>query len=399
MSRYGALIKGDRVVWVLAVALAAVSFLSVYSASSNLAYLYGNGNTIAILGKHFIHLVLGFALMYGAHKIPYRYYAPLSTLLMPLAIILLLVTLIQGTTIGDANASRWIRIPFLGLSFQTSTLASLVLLIYIARYFHKNEGKPITFKASILPLLVPIVVVCGLVLPANLSTAAIIFVLANGVMFVGGYPFKNLLKLWGIGLAGVGLFLLVVLAFPNISNRVDTWKSRIENFANPNTEENYQVEKAKMAIAQGGLFGKGPGKSVQKNFLPQSSSDFIYAVIIEEYGLLGGMVVLLLYTFLFIRFLLIAHRSTTLFGKLLTLAAGSGIILQAFINMGVAVHLFPVTGQTLPLISAGGSSIWMTCIAFGIVLSASRANLETTEEDTILEESPTETTPNDLQPT
>lgn len=386
MKRYWALFKGDKAIWVLALLLALVSFLSVYSASSNLAYLYGNGNTLAILGKHFMHLVLGFTLMYAAHKVPYRYYAPFSAILLPVALLLLTVTLFQGNTIGDANASRWIRIPFLGLSFQTSTLASLVLLIYVARFFARHEGERISFRESILPLLLPVIITCGLVLPANLSTALIIFVLANGIMFVGGYPFVNLLKLWGLGIAGLGLFILAVMAFPGISNRVDTWKSRIESFTSGDSEESYQVEKAKMAIAQGGLLGKGPGKSVQKNFLPQSSSDFIYAVIIEEYGLAGGAAVLILYVLLFFRFLLVANKAPTTFGTLLALAAGSGIILQAFINMGVAVHLFPVTGQTLPLISAGGSSIWMTCIAFGIVISVSRSYLEATEEDTVLEE-------------
>ena len=231
----------------------------------------------------------------------------------------------------------------------------------------------LSFRQTVVPLLVPIMLICGLILPANFSTAAILFTSCLLLMFIGGYPTRQLLLIVGSGIIALAFFILLVLAFPNISNRVDTWKNRIENFSSGNSEDNYQVEKAKVAIATGGLIGKGPGKSIQKNFLPQSSSDFIYAIIIEEWGAIGGTAIILLYLLLMMRILSVATRAKRRFGLLLTAAIGFTIIFQALINMAVAVNLLPVTGQTLPLISAGGSSIWMTCISLGIILSVSRA--------------------------
>jgi len=341
-----------------------------------------------------MYLVTGFSLMYLAHNIPYKYYGALSKILLPIAIILLGVTLAQGTTIEGANAARWLRLPF-GFSFQTSSFASLVLLTYMARYLSKNAGRNLSLRESFLPLLLPLFIVCGLVLPANFSTAAIIFIIAVMLMFVGSYPIKNIVILLGSGVVMLALFILFVKAYPQVSNRVKTWEQRIDSFLSGEAEVNYQVHKAKMAIAEGGIFGVGSGKSVQKNFLPQSNSDFIYAVIVEEYGMIGGLSVLSLYLWLFIRILKVATKATSFFGSLLTVAAGSGLLIQAFVNMGVAVNVFPVTGQTLPLISAGGSSIWMTCLALGMILSVSRsymgeeAAIRMTDED--LPENPFET--------
>jgi len=369
----GKLIKGDKAVWALSVALAMLSFLAFYSASSNLAQRSADGNTLLFLGKHAIHLTMGFALIYLAHGIPYRYYANLSLIALPFVAGLLIYTLIQGQTIGNANASRWIRLPF-GMSFQTSALASLVLLIYMARYLAINAERKPSFKESFVPLLLPLLLVCGLILPANLSTAAMLFALALALLFVGRYPLKNIAILLGIGFLGLASFVGLVKLVPGISNRVQTWEARIERYMDGDQAEGYQEVKARLAIAEGGLFGKGAGKSTQKYFLPQSSSDFIYAVIVEEYGLVGGFTVLLLYLWLFIRFLRIATKAETLFGTLLTVGCGSLLILQALVNMGVATTLLPVTGQTLPLISAGGSSIWMSCLAIGMVLSVSRSN-------------------------
>jgi cell division protein FtsW len=371
-----------------------MSFLSVYSASSNIAFSNGVSHMTSIMLKHLMYLVTGFSLMYLAHNIPYKYYGALSKILLPIAIILLGVTLAQGTTIGGANAARWLRLPF-GFSFQTSSFASLVLLTYMARYLSKNAGRNLSLRESFLPLLLPLFIVCGLVLPANFSTAAIIFIIAVMLMFVGSYPIKNIVILLGSGVVMLALFILFVKAYPQVSNRVKTWEQRIDSFLSGEAEVNYQVHKAKMAIAEGGIFGVGSGKSVQKNFLPQSNSDFIYAVIVEEYGMIGGLSVLSLYLWLFIRILKVATKATSFFGSLLTVAAGSGLLIQAFVNMGVAVNVFPVTGQTLPLISAGGSSIWMTCLALGMILSVSRsymgeeAAIRMTDED--LPENPFET--------
>ena len=376
-------IKGDKLIWAIVALLAIFSFLPVYSAASNLAYVGGSGNTFAFLVKHFMHLFLGFAIMYGVHKLPYRYFRGLSMVMMPLVFVLLIVTILQGTTIEGANASRWIRIPFINMSFQTSTLASVVLMVYIARYLSKIKDKTITFKESILPLWIPLFIVLALILPSNFSTTAIIFVMSMMLLFLGGYPLRYLLAMGAAGLVGLTFFILIAKAFPEaMPNRVDTWMSRIENFANgEDTEEDYQIEKAKIAIASGGVVGLGSGKSIQKNFLPQSSSDFIFAIIIEEYGLIGGLFLMVMYLWLLFRIVIVSQKADTIFGKLVVLGVGLPIIFQAMINMAVAVELFPVTGQTLPLISSGGTSIWMTCMAIGIILSVSAKREEIKEKE------------------
>lgn len=366
-------IKGDRMIWAIVALLAIFSFLPVYSAASNLAYSGGNGQTFGYFIKHFVHLFLGFSIIYGVHKIPYRYFKGLSMVMFPVILILLLVTLLQGSTIDGANASRWIQVPFVGFTFQPSTLAALVLMVFVARYLTKIHNKEISLKASIIPLWLPIFSVLLLILPANLSTALIIFSMLMVLAFLGGYPLKYLGLVAGSGIVVLGLFILVAKAYPEaMPNRVDTWTSRIQNFMDSeDTKEDYQIEKAKIAIATGSIYGLGPGKSIQKNFLPQSSSDFIFAIIIEEYGLIGGLFLLTLYLLLLFRIVIVAQKADSVFGKLLTIGVGLPIVFQALINMGVAVELFPVTGQNLPLISSGGTSIWVTCLAIGIVLSVS----------------------------
>ncbi len=366
-------IKGDKAIWAVVALLALFSFLPVYSASSNLVYVVGNGTTGGHLVKHALLLFLGFGIIYGVHKIPAHFFKGLSLIAMPIVLVLLIFTLAQGTTIEGANASRWIRIPLVGITFQTSNLAAVVLMIYVARYLTKIKDDVITFKESILPLWVPVFLVIILILPANFSTAAIIFSMVLLLCFLGGYPFKYLMGIIGTGVVCLTIFVLTAKAAPDLfPNRVDTWISRIENFSNPeDTEADYQIERAKIAIVSGGIVGKGAGKSVQKNFLPQSSSDFIYAIIVEEYGLVGGFVLMFFYLLLLFRIVVVANGSNTIFGKLLVLGVGLPIVFQALINMAVAVELFPVTGQTLPLISSGGTSSWMTCLAIGIILSAS----------------------------
>ncbi|PCJ97367.1 MAG: cell division protein FtsW [Flavobacteriaceae bacterium] len=366
-------IEGDKAIWGVVALLALFSFLPVYSASSNLVYVVGNGTTIGHLVKHGLLLVLGFGIIYGIHRIPTHFFKGLSLIAMPIVLLLLVYTLAQGTTIGGANASRWIRLPLVGFTFQTSTLAAVVLMAYVARYLTKIKDKNTTFTESILPLWAPVFLIVMLILPANLSTAAIIFFMVMVLCFLGGYPTKYLFGILGIGLLGLAMFVLTAKAVPDLfPNRVDTWMSRIESFWNPeDTESDYQIEKAKMAIARGGVFGNGAGKSVMKNSLPQSSSDFIYAIIVEEYGLIGGFALMFFYLLLLFRIVVVANGNQTIFGKLLVVGVGLPIVFQAFINMAVAVELFPVTGQTLPLISSGGTSIWMTCLAIGVVLSAS----------------------------
>jgi cell division protein FtsW len=380
-------IKGDKTIWAIVAALAIFSFMPVYSASTNLVYVVGSGSTFGYLVKHMVLLIMGFAIIYGVHKIPYRYFSGGSVLMLPIVIVLLIYTIAQGTTIAGANASRWIRIPFVGIGFQTSTLAGLVLMVYVARYLSRNKEKEIKFKESLYQIWLPVSVVLILILPANFSTTAIIFVMILGLVFIGGYPLKYISFILGVGILALAFFVLITKAFPDaMPNRVQTWEKRIESFSREEGKEAYQVEKAKIAIATGGLLGVGPGKSVQKNFLPQSSSDFIYAIIVEEYGLLGAVSVVFVYFLLLFRVFVVLRKTTTIFGTLLVIGVGLPIVFQAIINMAVATNLFPVTGQTLPLISSGGTSIWMTCFALGMILSVSASKKET-EED-ILDDNP-----------
>jgi cell division protein FtsW len=389
-------IKGDKTIWAIVAVLAIFSFMPVYSASTNLVYSLGSGSTFGHLIKHLVLLMMGFAIIYGVHKIPYRYFSGGSILMLPIVIVLLIFTLMQGTTIGGANASRWIRIA--GVGFQTSTLAGLVLMVYVARYLAKNKEKPIKFKESIWQLWLPVSIILMLILPANFSTTAIIFMMILMLTFIGGYPIKYLGFIIGAGIIALSIFILVAKAFPDaMPNRVQTWENRITSFfpadenetANKDKSkrtENYQVEKAKIAIATGGVFGVGPGKSVQKNFLYASESDFIFAIIVEEYGLMGAFLIIVLYFILLFRIFVVIRKTATIFGTLLVVGVGCPIIFQATINMAVATNLFPVTGQTLPLVSSGGTSIWMTCFALGMILSVS-ASKEDTEED-ILDDNP-----------
>jgi cell division protein FtsW len=371
-------IRGDKTIWAIVFLLALVSFLPVYSASTNLVYVIGKGSTIGYLFKHFIHVMLGFAIVFFIHKTPYHYFKALSIFGIPLVILLLVYTLFKGTVIDGANASRWIQIPFVGISFQTSTIAFIVLMIYVARYLSKVSDKEYSFKESLLELWLPVFAILALVLPANFSTTALIFSMVCMLVFIGQYPLKYLGFIIGAGIASLLFFIMVAKAFPDaMPNRVDTWISRIDSFFDdkPN-DDDYQIENAKIAIASGKIYGLGPGKSVQKHFLPQSSSDFIFAIIVEEYGLIGAVGIIFLYLLLFIRFIIDAQKATTLFGKLLIIGLGFPIIFQAFINMGVAVELLPVTGQPLPLISSGGTSLWMTCLAIGIILSVTKKEEE-----------------------
>ena len=379
-------IEGDRTIWALVAILALFSFMPVYSASANLVSVVG-GSTLGYLLKHVVLLIMGFAIIYAVHKIPYRYFSGGSVLLLPVVFFLLIYTLALGTTIGGTYASRWISIPFIGVGFQTSTLAGLVLMVYTSRYLAKNKDLKIVFKESLIQLWLPVALILILILPANFSTTAIIFSMILILAFVGGYPIKYIGYIIGAGILSLTLFILIAKAFPDsMPNRVNTWGSRIENFSNSEGQESYQVEKAKIAIATGGTFGKGPGKSIQKNFLPQSSSDFIYAIIVEEYGLVGAVLIVFVYFLLLFRIFVTVKKASTIFGTLLVIGVGLPIIFQAVINMAVATNLFPVTGQTLPLISSGGTSIWMTCFALGMILSVSSSKQET--EETILDDNP-----------
>lgn len=367
-------ITGDKVLWGMVAFMCFLSFLPVYSASSNLQYVVNNGTTVGHLIKHTVMVCGGLLVLTYVPRIEYKWFGNLSAIMLTLACVLLIITLAQGTVINGANASRWLIVPILGVSFQTSTLANLALLIYVARYLHDFRNKQESLRTTILRLWLPIVLVVILIFPANFSTAALVFLSVVILLIIGGYSFRYLGSLIGLLFIGMLFFVLIAKAFPSlVNNRVDTWESRIESFMDKDQEESYQVRQAKIAIATGGLAGLGPGKSVQKNFLPQSSSDFIFAIIIEEYGILGGGLVMLIYLVMLQRFVVIARRAKTVFGSLLVIGLGAPIIIQALLNMMVATNLVPVTGQTLPFVSSGGTSLWITCAALGIILSVSAA--------------------------
>ena len=367
-------LKGDKIIWIVVLALSIFSFLPVYSASSN----FGVNMIFSSVFKHVAIIFIGIIIMYTTHLIDYKYLRGLSLIILPLAIVLLLITALQGNEISGANASRWISIPFINISFQPSSLASIFLMIYISNYISKNHEKKLNFKNSIIKLWLPILLVVMLVFPSNFSTSFMIFSLSLILIFIGQYPIKNILLITFSGLILTTIFIGIANKYPDIvPNRVDTWSNRIENFVNPSldNDSNYQINRAKAAIASGSIFGVGAGKSSMKYILPQSTSDFIFSIITEEYGLIVAIIILLLYIILLFRIVIISYKSNNIFGQLLSLAVGLPIVFQALINMGVAVHLFPVTGQPLPLISTGGTSIWITFFAFGILLSISRTNI------------------------
>ncbi len=349
--------------------LSAISVLAVYSATGTLAYRFRAGNTEYYLLKHFIILIFGLGLMYLAHRIKYTYYSRLSQIMLYMAIPLLIITLFRGTTIHEAN--RWLTLPIINISFQSSDFARLALIMYLARLLTKKQDQIKDFKSAFLPVIVPVFIICGLILPANLSTAIVIFLTCVVLMFVGRVNFKYILAMCFIGLILFSIFVVILLGLPD-QGRLFTWQSRIENYVNKEHSDTYQSDQAKIAIATGGVLGKLPGNSTQRNFLPQAFSDFIYAIIIEEYGMIGAAVVLLLYMILLFRGIKVAHNSPGAFGMLLATGLTFSLVFQAMINMAVTVDLIPVTGQPLPLISMGGTSLWFTSIAIGIILSVSR---------------------------
>lgn len=374
-----AYLKGDRVIWTIVFLLSLISILVVYSSVVTLAHKYKQGNTEAYLIKHAITIVGGIFIMYVIHKLKYTLFSRVAQIGIFLVIPLLLFTLMRGVSAGEA--SRWIPIPGIGLTFQSSDVAKIILLIFVARTLTLKQGQLDDFKSLFKYILLPVGFICLLILPANFSTAALLFVNCLFLMFVGRVKMKFILYILG-GCLGFALLLgIIIYQFPDLIQRGATWKARIENFSEGDSNSNYQSEQAKIAIATGGIIGKGPGNSTQRAFLPQASSDFIYAIIIEEYGLITGFSMLFLYMILLFRGIRILRDSEKTFGGLMAIGLSFSLVFQALVNMAVAVNLFPVTGQPLPLVSMGGTSIWFTCISIGIIISVSRANEETTHKE------------------
>jgi cell division protein FtsW len=362
-------IEGDKVIWLIVLLLSVVSLLAVYSSTGTLAYKFQAGNTEYYLVKHLSLLVFGLVLMYLAHLADYRVYSRIAQLLLIVSIPLLVYTLFFGTEINEAK--RWITLPGINLSFQTSDLAKLALIMYTARFLSRNQENMASFRKGYLPIILTITGVCVLIAPANLSSAVELFFTCVMIMFIGRVKLAFLGATAGIGIAAIGLVILLSFTFPD-SGRLGTWKSRIEAHVDGG-DEVYQVQQSKIAIAEGGLTGKGPGNSTQRNFLPHPYSDFIFSIIVEEYGLIGAGVLMLLYLIFFWRIMKLLVRSPGTFGAMVALGLGLALCIQAFANMAVAVNLLPVTGLTLPLVSMGGTSIWFTSLAIGIILSVSRS--------------------------
>ncbi len=368
-------IGGDKVIWIIVIALAIFSFLPVYSASSN----FGANLIFSNIIKHISIIFIGMMIMYSTHLLEYKYFKGLSLIVLPLVIFLLFFASFQGNVIDGANANRWLNIPILDISFQPSTLASIFLLIYLSNFLSKEKNKNLSLIKTFLLMWLPIILVVALILPSNFSTALLIFTMSTMIIFIAGYKLKHLAVLVFLFTFLISSFLLAVNKFPEIiPNRVDTWTNRIENFVNNDIDDttSYQINRAKAAIANGKIFGVGAGKSSMKYVLPQSTSDFIFSIIAEEYGIIVSLIILLLYVVLLFRIIITSYRSETKFGQLVSLAVGIPVVFQAFTNMAVAVQLIPVTGQPLPLVSTGGTSIWITFLAMGILLSVSKNNLK-----------------------
>lgn len=367
-------IKGDRVIWALAIILSVISLLAIYSSTSSLAWRERGGNTEYYLFKQFIIVLFGLIIVYGVHKIKFTYFSRSAQVLFYVSIPFLIATLLFGPEINGARRYIYIDLPGIGLiTFQTSDLAKLALMMYLARFLAKNQDEIRDFKKGFVRVIIPIVITCGLILPANFSTAAMLFVASLMLLYIGRANLKHIFSLIALGVGGF-LLLLTIAAFqPDLLPRASVWQKRVMQYFDGDTKESYQVTMSKMAVAEGGLLGKAPGNSTQRNFLPHSYSDFVYAIIIEEYGIIGGIFVILIFIILLFRSLKIARLCDKKFGSYLVIGISFLMVFQAMINMGVAVNILPVTGQTLPFISMGGTSFWFSCVGLGMILSVSSA--------------------------
>ncbi len=383
----GSKTKGDKVIWALVVILALVSLLVVYSSTGLLAYKFNKGNTEVYLFKQIAFIMVGMSIIYFSHRVNYTVYSRAARILFILSIPLLIYTLFFGIKLNEG--SRWIKLPVINQTFQTSDLAKLALFMYLGRLLSKKQDVIKDLRKGFLPIIIPVIIICALIAPANLSTALIIGATSLLLLFIGRASAKHLMSTIGIAALPVILLVLISIAYYNKEEgkgkdlpavlemgRVPTWIKRVQNFIynskDVDKDENYQINQAKIAITKGGILGLGPGNSEQRNFLPHPYSDFIFAIIIEEYGLIGGMFILFIYLLFLFRSIRIFKKCPYAFGAFLALGLSFTLVIQALINMAVAVNLFPVTGVTLPLVSMGGSSFLFTCFSIGIILSVAR---------------------------
>lgn len=363
-------LQGDRAIWMVTFFLSLISILAVYSAISTLAYK-ADGNDLRFLVKHGLMIIMGLMLMYYIQKIKFKYISKLSQILIVVSVALLVYALLFGTNLNSAD--RWIKIPLVGLTFQPSDFAKIALIIYVSRTLALRKDKLDDFRYGVLPIVIPVVIICGLILPANFSTAALLGSVCFLLMYLGGVPMRHLGKLMMAGVAGILLIIAIGEAAPGLLPRYKTWKNRIINKASNDSDGNYQTDLAKYAIYEGGIFPKGPGSGSSRNFMPHPYSDMIYPFIIEEYGsVLGGISLVLLYLILLYRAIKLSKNNPKISSQLTALGLAFMLVFQAFINMGVAVSLFPTTGQPLPLVSMGGTSTLFTCLSIGLILSITR---------------------------
>ena len=374
-------LKGDKVIWLIVLFLGMTSILSVYSAAGSLAFKKGGGNTEYYLVQQFLFIGFGFFIVWFTSSFHYMWYSKVAPWLILIAAPLLIYTMTMGTVINEA--ARWINIPILDKTIQTSDFARIALIIFIAKSISKKQEIIKDFQSAFVPIIFPIILICSLIAPADLSTAILLFLTSLMMMFIGRISMKYIILLLLLGIVAFAFILLIGQHFPEIV-RVDTWASRINNFMSG--EGSWQIDLSKTAIANGGIFGVGPGNSFERNYLPYAYADFIYSIICEEYGLLGGFVILGIYLWLLFRCISIVTRCPKTFGALLAIGLCLNIVIQAFTNIAVSVDLVPPTGLTLPLVSMGGTSVLFTCMSLGIILSVSRFIEEAQSKEEELDE-------------
>ena len=375
-------IRGDKAIWVVVFFLALFSILAVYSATGSMAYLsYGKKAEVYLI-KQIMFMGIGFTLMYVAYRLDYMQYAKLAPYMLALSIPLLIYTLAFGTEINEAR--RWITIPWIDQTLQTSDFARLALILFLSKSIAQKQDVIKDFKSAFVPLILPVIIVTALIAPADLSTAGLLFMTSLLLLFIGRVDLKYIALLIFLGILAMAVLILIGKIFPE-AVRLDTWISRVNDFLY-NTDGGHQIQQSKIAIAHGGIFGVGPGNSLQRNYLPYPYADFIYAIIVEEYGLIGGILILMMYLYLLFRSISIVTKSPKTFGAMLAMGLTLNIVVQAFANIAVSVHLLPVTGLTLPMISVGGSSIVITSVSLGIILSVSRYVEQAQREKIALQE-------------
>ncbi len=366
-------LRGDRVIWAIIVLLSIISMMSVFSSTANLAYLERGGAVGFYLLKHGLILGVGMVVIYICHLLAYTKFSRWAPGLLVISFVLLILTMWFGPVIN--NSQRWLQVPFIGLTFQSSDFAKTALIIFVARSIGSKQDVIKDFQEAFLPIIAPVIGICMLIAINDLSSALMLFLICILMMVVGRVAMQYVAMLILLGICVFSLMVMVGARYPHLIPRAATWQNRMDTFFNPETasnDERYQITKAQIAMANGGLFGVGPGNSTQRNYVPSAHADFIYSIIVEEYGAIGGILILLLYVLFLFRIVRLVTKSSKAFGAMVAFGIGLALLLQAFFNIAVNLDLVPVTGLTLPLISMGGTSVLFTCVSFGIILSVSK---------------------------